>query len=207
MHLTRQEASTLLPIPRKGTKYVARALHNSHNSVPVVIALRDMLGIAQNSAEVKNLIHRKLVKLNGRFVKERNEGIKLFNIFEAGKSFILTLSQTGTFTFNEIKDASKRLCSVSNKGIVKGGKVQLHLHDGSTIISTQKISPGDSVYLDMNGKIVKHVPLSKGASAFIISGKYAGSEGVVENVEGNKIVVSFSKDKSAVLEREAVFVR
>ena len=64
MHLKRQEAITKLPIPRKGTKYVARALSHLDNSVPVVIAVRDMLRLARTTSEVKKMIHEKIFKLN-----------------------------------------------------------------------------------------------------------------------------------------------
>ena len=81
MHLIREEVTKKIPIKRKGTKYVARAASHVTNSVPVVIAVRDMLHFARTSAEVKHMIHTKLLKINGRLVRDLNESIKLFNIF------------------------------------------------------------------------------------------------------------------------------
>ena len=104
MHLKRQKAAIKLPIPRKGTKYIARALSNLNNSVTVVIAVRDMLKLARTAAEVKKMIHRKLLKINGKNVKDYRESIRLFNLFEADKPYILTLLPTGKFTLEESKE-------------------------------------------------------------------------------------------------------
>ena len=59
MHLTRAQASNKIPIPRKGSKYVARPLMNLKDSVPVVIAVRDMLKLARTAKEVKKMIINK----------------------------------------------------------------------------------------------------------------------------------------------------
>ena len=64
MYQTRSEAIKRLPIPRKGTKYVARALMHKKNSVPVVIAVRDMLKLAKTAKEVKKTIREKMIKIN-----------------------------------------------------------------------------------------------------------------------------------------------
>ena len=56
MHQTRKEATNKLPVRRKGTKYLARARSHLNDSVPVVIAVRDMLGLAIKSKEVKQMI-------------------------------------------------------------------------------------------------------------------------------------------------------
>ena len=54
MHQSRQKATTRLPIRRKGTQYVAVASSSLENSVPVVIAVRDILNLARTKKEVKN---------------------------------------------------------------------------------------------------------------------------------------------------------
>lgn len=203
MHQTRLNASLKLPIKRKGSKYLARAISDNDNSVPVIIALRDMLKLAKTSAEVKSMIHRKLIKLNGSLVSESNASIKLFNILEADKSYVLSLSTTGKFFFEETKDSKIRLCKITGKNLVKDGKVQYHLHDGSNVISKDKLAIGDSIYLDMSGKIVKHKALDKGSNVFIISGKYTGMSGKVDSLIENKALISF-KEGNAELSKTAV---
>jgi small subunit ribosomal protein S4e len=205
MHQTRFNASLKLPIKRKGTKYLARAISDNDNSVPVIIALRDMLGLAKTSAEVKSMIHRKLIKLNGRLVSESSSSIKLFNILEADKSYTLSLSSTGKFILEESKDTKLRLCKITGKTLIGKGKIQFNLHDGSNLISKEKLAIGDSVYLDMSGKMVKHKALDKGTSALVISGKYMGTNVKVDSVKEGKVSVSFTGGK-AELNKSAIAI-
>ncbi len=182
MHLKRNEASTKLPITRKGTTYVVRAVSNVNNSVPVLIALRDILKLAKTSREVKAMMHSGLLKLNGRKIKSQNESIQLFNILEAGKHYQLSLLPTKKFTFEEIKNPSSRLVKVTGKKLLSGNKIQLNLHDGSNTISKEKISINDTLHLDFSGKITSHIQFEKAKDVFILSGKYAGLKGTLHSV-------------------------
>ncbi|MDO8508422.1 MAG: hypothetical protein Q7S27_01930 [Nanoarchaeota archaeon] len=203
MHLKRQETTTKLPIPRKGTKYVARALSHLNNSVPVVIAVRDMLKMARTTADVKKMIHQKLLKINGRNVRDHRESIKLFNLFEADKHYILSLLPTGKFSLEHAKEKDSRLCKVINKTLVKNNSIQLNFHDGSNILSKTPISVGDSLYLDLSSKIKKHLPLEKGKEVMIIKGKYLGLKGKVESLENNKITIKIN-DRSTTISKQQV---
>ena len=156
MHLTRSELTKKIPVPRKGTKYIARAFSDLENSVPVVVAVRDMLKLARTSKEVKEMIKQKLLKINGREVTDVHESIALFNIFSADKSYILTYSKTGKFNLEEYSKQD-RPCKVINKTLFKKGKIQINLHEGHNLITDKKINPGDTVYLDPAGKIAKHI--------------------------------------------------
>lgn len=198
MYQSRQAASTKLPIHRKGTKYVASALSDRKNSVPVVIAVRDMLKLSRTKKEVKKMIQSKLFKINGKLVKDYRDSIKIFNLFEAGKVYVLSLLPTGKFVFEEASNSKTRLCKVINKKLIKNSQVQLNLHDGTNILTKEKIKVGDSVYLDLEGKMGKHVPLEKGKDAFIISGKYLGLSGKISSVKENKVLVKL-KEKEVEL--------
>ena len=205
MHLTRSDAIKALPIPRKGTKYVARASSHLHDSVPVVIAVRDMLKLARTANEVKKMIQQKILKINGRSVKDYRESILLFNIFEADKTYELSILPTKKFFFKESGKKESRLCKVVGKSIVRKGLTQINLHDGSNILTKDKINVGDSVYLDFNGKIKKHITLDKDKEAFVFSGKYAGQQIKITDVEGNKIKVKMKGD-TAELEESCMAV-
>ena len=205
MHLKRQLASTKLPIPRKGTKFVVRTLSDIENSVPVLIAIRDMLKLARTTKEVKKMLNENLIKLNERVVKNYREGIRLFNIFEVGKSYVLTLLPTGRFSLEESKD-KKRLCKVINKTVLKNGRIQLNLHDGSNLITNDKIAVGDSVYLDFDGKLLGQSAMERGKEAFVFSGKYIGLKGKIENEENNKLAINLENGKKTVLNKQQVVV-
>ena len=204
MHQKRSTVSKKVPIPRKGTAYVARPLSHLDDSITVLAAVRDMLKLARTTREVKYLIHNKLLKINGREVKDYRESLKLFNILEAGKNYVLSLTLHGRFSLHETKEKN-RLCKVINKKLLSGKKIQLNLHDGSNILSEDKIQTNDSVYLDSAGKISKHVSFEKGKPCFVISGKYIGRNGSIKSV-GGKVSVSLD-DSSVELPKECVIVQ
>lgn len=205
MHQTRQEITKQLPLPRKGTKYVVRAASHHSSAVPVLIAIRDVLHLAQTAREVKAMIKGESVKINGRLVRDLHESIKIFNTFEVDKTYRLILLPTGKFTFEETKEKDTRLCKVISKSLAKNKVVQLHLHDGTNIVAKDAIAIGDSVYLDVNNKVKKHVSLAKGKNAFITSGSYAGNQGMITAIDKKKISITIN-GRSTVLEQASVVV-
>jgi len=206
MHLTRSEVSNRIPIPRKGTKYIVRTTGALIKSVPVLVAVRDMLKLAKTKKEVQQMINQKLLKLNGKEVKDNREPIYIFNIFTADKNYFLKFSKNGKFSFEETKEKN-RPCKIIGKKILRGKKVQLNLHDGSNILYDKKVSVGDTLYLDSSGKITSHVPIEKGKKCFVRSGKYLGRDGVVEKVENGSISIKMEGvEKPHSLDKERIIV-
>ncbi|MBS3098970.1 hypothetical protein J4462_02050 [Candidatus Pacearchaeota archaeon] len=203
MHQTRSQVNKKIPIQRKGTKYVVRPLSHLDNSVPVAVAVRDMLKLAKTLKEVKYMIQNKLLKINGREVKDYRESIKLMNIFEADKIYFLSLTPNGKFQFKETKEKT-RYCKVLNKTLLKGKNVQLNLHDGSNIITKDKINTHDTLVLDEKNKLSKHIPMEKGKICFIISGKYLGKHGKIELVNDKVEVKLEGRDDKIKLEKRSV---
>jgi len=205
MHQTRKEISVHLPIQKKGTKYIARASGNINLSVPVVVAVRDMLKLARTSAEVKSMIHNKKLKLNGQLINDLHQPIQLFNIFEAEQQYTLKMLPTLKFTLSP-SNLKERLCKIISRRLVSSNKIQLNLHDGTNVIGKNSMKIGDSVYLDFSNKIKSHTPLEKEASVFIVSGRYAGKSGTVVSHESNFVKVKFAKE-AANLPLKSIFVQ
>jgi small subunit ribosomal protein S4e len=204
MHQTRQEISKKLSIPRKGTKYVARAKINPNNAVPVVLAVRDLLHLAKTSREVKEMIKSKKIKINDRLVYDFNDSIQLLQILEVGKHYQLSLTETGKYILNPIAPKTLRVCKVIGRTLISGNKIQINLHDGSNIISNDKIKVGDSLHLDSSGKMHKHIPLEKGAEILVIAGKYLGKKGKVKAVDLSILSVSLSNGVETNLNKNGV---
>tara|TARA_Y100000310_G_scaffold132739_1_gene131707 strand:- start:528 stop:1157 length:630 start_codon:yes stop_codon:yes gene_type:complete len=209
MHLKRSHLSRKLPVPKKGTKYLARANNHVKDGVPVVVAVRDMLKLARTAKEVKFMIKNNLLKINGKNIKDLKESLRLFNIFEADKIYELGILPTGRFKFDE-KKTTTRLCKVSGKSFLKNKKVQLNLHDGTNILVLQKDETkiGDSVELDFSGKIIKIISLEKGKKVTVTSGKNVGLHGKIQEIIENKIKIKFDgTEKEVVLDKGHVFVK
>ena len=199
MHQTRSETTTKLPIRRKGTKYIARALHSHRTAVPVVIAVREMLSLARTAKEVKEMVKDKIIQVNGRIVYDYREPVQLFNILSVGnKSYVLSISETAKFIFSETKDSKKRLCKIVGKKLINDNKLQVNLHDGTNFIGKKDMKTNDSVYLDNEGKVVKHIPIASAKEIMVMSGKYIGQHGNIKSIKGNSAEISF-KEGSALL--------
>ena len=107
MHLKRHKVPKNWPIKRKGTTYVVKPNANLFKGIPILIAIRDMLKLAQNKKEVKQIIHAKNLLLNGLFVKDEKNSISLFDILTivpSNENYRLSLSEKGKFEFEKTKD-------------------------------------------------------------------------------------------------------
>jgi len=205
MHQTRNEVIRALPLPRKGTKYVAYASRHNSNSVSIVVAVRDMLKLASTSKEVKGMIHNKVLKVNGKVAKDLHDPISLFSIFHADKNYRLTLLPTGRFIFEETKDVIRNL-KIIGKTAMSKDIFQYGLHDGTNIASKQNFSVGDTLILDFENKVTKHIALDKGKSVFVFSGSNIGKIGKVESANEMKVVIKFEKEGIALNNAQVIAI-
>lgn len=206
MHQIRQTVSFHVPITRKGTKYVARPLSHTRSSVAVLVAIRDMLHLAQTQREVHEMIKQKLLKVNGRMVVDYHDSVKLFNIISADKHYMLTLTPHGRFAFKETKSMD-RPCKVVNKNLVRGNKIQVNCHDGTNAIMKEKVSVHDTIYVDETNKVKKHVTFEKGKSGMVIAGKSIGHECTIEDVQATTATVVLKETKEKrTLKKEGIIV-
>jgi small subunit ribosomal protein S4e len=85
------------------------------------------------------------------------------------------------------KDAGWKFCRIENKKTVKGGKIQLNLHDGRNILDGSKYSTGDVVKISLpDQEIIDSFPMKEGNVAMIIGGKHAGEIATIESIEITK---------------------
>ncbi|MBI2628533.1 30S ribosomal protein S4e, partial [Candidatus Pacearchaeota archaeon] len=70
MHITRHNTSKRWPIPRKGTKYLVVPSRGNNDSIPLLIIMREILGIVKTRKELKKILNEKKVKINGLAIKE-----------------------------------------------------------------------------------------------------------------------------------------
>jgi len=212
MHLTRKNSSNLWPIEQKSTKYVIVPSHAKNRGMPLLIIMRDVLGLIQTRRELKKILLEEKVLVNNKVAKEENLTLQVFdtlNLKVLEKFYKLTFSKVGKFALEEIseKDTAKKIAKVINKKILDKGKMQINLNDGRNILSDEKISVGDSVLVDFkSNKIEKVLHLEEKSSVMIIEGKHKGKSGVIVKVEeGDAVVkagdreIKIDKDKLIVL--------
>jgi small subunit ribosomal protein S4e len=204
MHLKRNEIGKFWPIPRKGNKYVALATHNQEESIPLVVAVRDIFKLVKNRKELRSILLQKKILVNNKAIKEANYPVSLFDIItfvDANKNYKAVFSKSKKMIFEEIsqKESQAKVYRITGKVRLGKDKVQLNLTQGKNILSKEKVNTGDSVILSLkDNSIIKIMPLEKGHTAFVLKGKHAGASGkIMEVMErgGKKIAKMLHEDK------------
>lgn len=194
-HMKRLTSPTGWRIAKKENKFVTKTAPGPHNkkSMPMAVWLRDHMGLALNMKEVKKILKERSVILNGVPCTDPRLGIGVFDIIsipKIDKHFRILRDKKGDYVSIPIsaEDAKSRLCKISNKTLVKGGKIQLNLRYGANlIVESQEYKPRDSIVLGLEGddrfKVLGHFPFSEGNVAMIIGGSHSGKVGRISKIE------------------------
>jgi len=185
-HLKRVVAPKSWGIPRKTTKFVMKPSPGPHNTnaLPIAVWLREHIGVARNMKEVKQILRQRGIIVNGRACRHADMGIGIFDIIsipKTGKHYRILRDVKGRHKTIAIdsESAQSRLVKITNKTVIKGGKVQLNLRDGSNVIADNSYKAGDSIVLSLKdgemNKILDHFPYQTGHMVMVIGGKHSGS--------------------------------
>ena len=194
-HMKRLSMPKSWQLSRKSHAWITRPNPGPH-SLPTVLALgiliRDLLGYAKTMKEVKHIVNKKEVFVNGKRIKDPRFPVGLFDtlsIPEINEQYRMTLNHNGKLMLIKIpKDELKhRMLKITGKKL-HAGKTQFAFFDGSTILTEKKASYkiGDGVVMS-DGKISEHISLEKGAMIFLTGGAHLSSEGTVEGIEGENV--------------------
>ena len=86
-HLKRLAMPRTWPLPRKTTVWVTRARAGAHSlerCMPINIIIRDVIGLARSTREVKRILHNGLAKVDGRIVKDTRRGVGIMDVLTLG---------------------------------------------------------------------------------------------------------------------------
>ena len=200
--MKRSKAPSWYPIHRKEYKWIIKPSPGPHpisESLPLTIILREVLSYASNVREVKYILNRGYVKVDGRIIKDHRFPVGLMDILELvpEKKFFRMLPKpdVGIYPFEiSVDESIIKPCKVKVKKKVKGGVIQFTFHDGRSILEKDvdkacKVKPGDTLLLNINeGGIIDHIPLERGILAIITHGKKLGFTGrIVEILQPSKL--------------------
>lgn len=183
-HLKRLNMPRSWALPRKTSVWVTRPTPGSHSlemCMPLVMIIRDVLGLAKSVREVRTILHNKLVRIDGRIVKDPRIGVGLMDVLTLGEQhFRCVLDQNGKLRYRQIaeSDAGWKVCRIEGKTTIKGGKTQLSLHDGRCIIvdDANAYSSGDSLKISLPGQdIIEHLSFTDGCASYLIGGSHVGN--------------------------------
>lgn len=195
MHIKRKDIPKFWPVPRTGNKYLAVPVHEQNNSITLIMAMRDLLKLVKTSKEMKKLLTEKKIEVNKKIRIEQNYPIALFDtisIPSVNQSYraVLANKRFAIIPIEE-KDAGMRIYKLVGKTLLPKKKIQLNFNLGKNVISNEKINLGDFALFDnVKNKIIKILPLEKGAKVVIVGGKHMGNTGKIRelaNEGGNPI--------------------
>jgi small subunit ribosomal protein S4e len=200
MHLKRKTAPTFLPIRRKDFRWAVKPSpgpHKAGESIPLLVILRDILMVARNHREAEIILARGGVKVDGVIRRDGKFPVGLMDVVEIpalNKAYrILPVFGKG-FKLHPIgpEEREFKLCRIQDKTTVKGGHIQLNLHDGRNILLkvSEPRRPVEDVYKTRdslkirlsNLEILGHIRFEVGVLSLIIGGKNAGRIGRVTKI-------------------------
>ena len=193
-HLKRLPAPRFWPILRKEYTWTVRPLPGPHpieRCMPLLIIVRDVLKLAKTAREARIIIKKGYVKVDGVVRKEPKFPVGLMDVLtieKLGQSFRVLPTPKG-LDLHPIdgEEVGFKICRIEDKTTVKGGHIQLNLHDGRNVLVrvADPTNPVEDVYktldslkLGLPGQEVQdHFRLEEGAYAIITGGKNMGFHG------------------------------
>lgn len=188
---------------KKENTFIIRPLPGAHEreiSMPLGIVLK-LLGLATTRKEVRKILNTKNVLVDGRRIKEDKFPIGLFDtitITETGENYRCAMDEKGQLEFKTAKNPELKASRIIGKSKVKKGKTQINLSDSRNILAEKddyKISD-TAIINPKENKITKIIPLKENSKILLIRGKHAGDRGIVEKIDGEKLVYKNKNNES-----------
>jgi len=218
-HLKRLKAPKSWPIQRKGIKFIARPLPGPHKlkeSITLNTILKDILKLIKTTKESKKLLNKGLILIDNKIIKQHRLPVGVMDIVSIpslNQYYKVLYNTKGKFILEKTtkEQAQEKTCKIINKKILKNKKTQINLYDSKNILVTKDTyKVGDSVIIKEN-KITKHLKFEKGAKIYIVSGKYKGQTGILEDIQkfngrSPDIITLKLKEKEIKTKKDYAFV-
>lgn len=191
-HLKRLVAPRSWSIARKQNVWTTRPMPGKHSlegAIPISTILRDYLNVCDTNREAKFILNSGAVLIDQRVVRKPKYPVGLMDVISLPamkRHYRTMIDDHGRLRFVEIKAAESKwkLLRIENKTVVKGGKVQLNLHDGTNMLSDEKVKTGDVLQVALpDMKIKKVLEFKEGSQAFIMGGAHVGSLSEIKGIE------------------------
>ncbi len=192
-HLKRLPAPRAWRIQRKTAKWATKPSPGPHpvaESVPVGSVLRDMLRHCDTAREARAILGSRTVEVDGRVVTDPKFAVGLMDVLalKASKEHYRMLVDTlGKLHLVPIPEdqAAWKLCRIEDKTTLKGGTIQLNLHDGRNVeLPKNEYATGTTLKLGIPAQmVVGQYPMEPGAVALLIGGQHVGEIGHLDRVE------------------------
>lgn len=190
-HLKRYKAPKHWPIHPKENKWTVKPNAGPHaieESLPLLLVVRDILGVADNSREAKRIINNGDILVDGRIRRDYKYPVGFMDVIEIPKTesvYRVLSDEKGRLILHPIPEENRefKLCKITDKTTVKGGKTQLNLHDGRNYLDEGKYKVGDVIILKVPDPGIKEViNFEEGTIGLITGGKHTGEIGRIKEI-------------------------
>jgi small subunit ribosomal protein S4e len=200
-HLKRLAAPRHWQIERKVRPFTVRSNpgpHTLHAGFPLAVVVRDMLNLTNTLSETRRILSRGLVKVDGQIRRDYKYPVGLMDVIEISKTKTLLRVVPNSQHLLQLhkipkKEQALKPCKITGKNTVAKGHIQLHLHDGRTILlqvadpktkPKEKYRPGDTLLIKIPDQTIQdHIPLKKGITAVITGGDHTGFVGKLVKID------------------------
>jgi small subunit ribosomal protein S4e len=230
-HQKRLAAPLSYPIARKPFKYTFHGEAGAHgikdtNAIPLGLILRETLGFATSSKELKYILNRRQVfvdgkpKISPRWMVGPNDVLSIPSIDEYYRLTPWVGRRKIKLVPIDKKDSNWKLCVIKNKKTLRGGDIQLNLSDGRNIRITKddkdfsKYVTKGTLKIELpSQKILDFYPFELNSPVLITRGTNTGLSGKLSYVEKRigknrsiAIVESSSSDEKIITAMENVVI-
>ncbi len=184
-HLKRIASPKAIPVhDRKDRTWMTRHMpgpHPKRKSIPLGVLLRDVLKLATTLREVRRILARRLVLIDGKPRTDEKFPVGFMDVVsmpKAEKHFRMVVGAKGRVVPIEIGkgEAATKLLKVTGKHTIRGGKLSVTFHDGRNMLSDNHLKVGDTVMVSLpEAKMKSHLKRDKGSRCLVMEGKHAGS--------------------------------
>jgi len=200
LHLKREASPAFWPIHRKEFTWAVKPRPGPHpinRCIPLVLIVREILGLAETRKEARKIISQGKVKVDGKVRRDDRFPAGLMDVIsipELKANYRILPSEKGLTLYPiDEKESEFKLCRIENKTVIRGGHIQLNLHDGRNLlirvedprnVEEDKYRTLDTLMISIpDQEIIEHLRLEKGMSAILIDGKNIGKHGIISSIE------------------------
>ena len=196
-HLKRLRAPRTWNLSRKAGTFITRPSPGPHplrRSLPLLVILRDVLGKVQSAREGKKILRAKGILIDGAAAHDLRQPIGLFDVVSIpslNEYYRLLFDGKGRLQLVSIpsEEQAVKVCRIMRKQVIRGGKIQVTLHDGRTLLTDNAPNVGDSVVLALpGGTLTKVLKLMPNTPLYVVEGKRRGSQGAMQQFKGARVM-------------------
>jgi len=184
-HIKRLNLPKCWKLPRKQQVFAPKVSPGKHPldaSIPLVVILRDVLGVANTANEAKRIINTRKVLVDQKTVTDPKTPVGLMDTVslpDENLHYRVLIDKKGRIVLEAIPagEATWKLVQVKRKTLQKGGVLQVGTHDGRNIlVAEDKFKVLDTLQIELpSQRILKHYSMKTGHKTIVTGGTHTGS--------------------------------